>query len=902
MATLDQTHLDVLPKSVEESSILLANATINVVSSNQFLHILDFLNASRSGTAQSTAGINFQTFLSSLFISIIYCCFQVSIFSLLRSKIKHIYQPNCYYVSDKKKVPPLKEGLFSWLPATIMCPLTDYKAIGLDAYFIIRFLSFLIVLFFGLALMNIPVLITVNYKSGYSSYSPSDIIDYTNGTLPIVSGLDSISMSNIAPKFSKRLSVHLTMLMISVIWFHTLVISELREYIRIKNQFLTELNSKKTTDRIRDHKNTLLIDNVPLAMIDKKLITEMFDNICGSKIKNIWFVYDYGELKGLYARHLMLLDQIEQIETLIIYKKFFGDSTEQNTKDWTTYKNHHLKYNVKLALTYRMRFWLGFVPYPVWPKLQDLLVETTEQFTHNRHLMMEKRERLAARDRSPLTDHRYNKVFIQFDRSLPAHLLNQVQISNKFNQLDKTMLYTDPKDMNWSNLAVQSNLLVFVRVIIGNFLACVITLGWVIPVAFIGLVTQMPYLTALYPFLSWMKLLPEYITDVISNLLSVILLMCLSELVPYIFRWLSTIKCKRSGAEIELDVQRWMFFFLFLHIFLIVTISSGFTVILQGLLNNPVSIPNILATNLPKCSNFFFTYILVRGLSYFGNTLVQNYQLFKYFFIDPLRWSTPRRKFEGLASPPVYKWGSIYATFSVLGSIGLIYSILSPLILVFCVISFAMILISFKYSLKYQYSQVNHSENYGQFYPRALYHLYYGIYFLEICLIGLFALSRNEFDEANCLYHALLTLILLILTAVGQSQTQKLFQNLLTKNLSLTLHKSIEAGEKLRTNEKQGEERHELEDQEREQEQENELIMPDLERKGLHNDTFFQECFQNNNATVWLPKDEFGFSDSEIIYLKELGIDCSNSNSTLTSDGVIEIQNSPPDFLEDYGN
>lgn len=891
MATLEQTQLPILPKTIEESSILLADATVNVVSSNQFLHILDFLNASRSGAAQSTAGISFQTFLSSLVISILYCCFQVSIFSLLRSKIKHIYQPNCYYVSDKKKVPLSKDGLFSWLPATIMCPMEDYKKIGLDAYFIIRFLTFLIVLFLGLALVNIPVLVPVNYNSGYSSYSASDVSNFTNGTLPVVSGLDTISMSNIAPKFSKRLSVHLTMLVVSVIWFHVLVINELREYIRIKDKYLTEMDSKETSNRIRDHRNTILIDNVPLNMIDKKLLRKMFDNICGSKIKNIWFVYEYGELEDFYKRHLKLVDQIEQLETLIIYKKFFEDTTGRNSKDLTTYSNHYIKYIVKRLLWYRVQFYYGFIPLPQWPKLQDLLVETTEQFIHNRHLMMEKRERLSARDRSPLTNHRYNKVFIQFDKSLPAHFLNQIQISNKLSQLDKTLIYPHPKDINWSNLTVQSNLLVFIRVLIGNFMACVITLGWVIPVAIIGLVTQMPYLTALYPFLSWLKILPEYVTDVITNLLSVVLLVCLSELVPYIFRWLSVIKCKRSGAEVELDVQKWMFFFLFLHIFLIVTVSSGFTVILQGLLNNPVSIPNILATNLPKCSNFFFTYILVRGLSYFGNTLVQNYQLFKYLVIDPLKHSTPRRKFQGFSNPPTYRWGSIYSTFSVLGSIGLIYSILSPLILVFCIISFGMILISFKYSLKYQYNQINYSENYGQLYPRALYHLYAGIYFLEICLIGLFALSRNELDEANSLYHALLTFLLLILTAVGQNQTQKVFSRLLTKNLSLTLHKMIDEEKAARIgNAKQ------------EQDEKENVLMSELEERGLQNDTYFRECFQNNNATVWLPRDRFGFSDEEVLYLKELGIDCSNSNSVMTSDGVIEIENSPPDFLGDYDN
>lgn len=43
--------------------------------------------------------------------------------------------------------------------------------------------------------------------------------------------------------------------------------------------------------------------------------------------------------------------------------------------------------------------------------------------------------------------------------------------------------------------------------------------------------------------------------------------------------------------------------------FLIVTLSAGLIAALPGLINNPASVPNLLAENLPKASNFFLTYV-----------------------------------------------------------------------------------------------------------------------------------------------------------------------------------------------------------------------------------------------------------------------------------------------------
>jgi hypothetical protein len=857
----------------KEVNINTINGT-ELVSSSQFLYLLDFLNTSRAGSAQKAAGISFQTFLSSLVVSAIYCVFQVVVFSLLRTRFNNIYQPNCYYVPDDEKVEPLDEGLFSWLPLVILFPLKNYLSLGMDAYFFLRYLWFLLLLFLGLAIFNIPVLIPVNYISGYDSYTARDLLNYTNGTYPRVEGLDSISMSNIAPLYSSRLSIHLTMALISILWFHLLLIIELNHYVKQKNIFLGEEKYFNPRSENRDYNNTILIDNVPTKYLDRKLLRDLFDQLCGARLKNIWFVYDYGEIRNLYENEKKKADKLERLLTSHIISEFYDQNNTKTVTDRKVFNNGYWRHVFNNWKFVKFDFEPGWHrPTIGFSSMKTLLRYAESDFLQNHKDYNEKKLRLITRERSPLTDHKYNKVFIQFKDPLHPEILNQIRISEHLNELDKTLIYINPKDIVWINLSVQSNLLVFARTVFGNLLTCGVVVGWVIPVAFIGLISQLPYMTALIPFLSWLNYLPTYVTDVISNLVSVILLMVLTELVPHIFRWISFIKCKRTGAEIEIDVQKVMFIFLFIHIFLVVTISSGFTVIFEGLVNNPVSIPNILATNLPKCSNFFFSYMVIRGLSYSGNNLLQINSLFCNTFVYPFIDVTPRDKFKRLSALPQYQWGSIYPTFSVLGSIGLIYCILSPLILVFCILAFSLVFISFKYTLKYQYNMENISENYGQHYPRALFQLYSGIYFMEACLIGLFALSRDENGEANCLCHAMLTFSLLVATGISQHQIESNYARLLSKNTPMTINRHAS------------------------QYDENDCGSGELDHK-MYNDTFYQECFQHNSKVIWVPKDPYNVSADEVAGLCRRGIEASNASCELSNNGEVIVYSNPPDYVK----
>lgn len=190
------------------------------------------------------------------------------------------------------------------------------------------------------------------------------------------------------------------------------------------------------------------------------------------------------------------------------------------------------------------------------------------------------------------------------------------------------ILGVHPEDIIWENITKTNKAMIYLRVAISNFLSVIVIIGWVLPVAFIGLISQIPYLAKLIPLFSWVNNFPSLLSGLVSSILPIVTLVFLTEIVPFIFRWISLLKCKRTGSEIELDVQKWFFVFLFVHIFLVVTVSSGISVIVEKIVNNPVSIPNLLGNNLPKSSNFFCSFVIIRGLSYFGGNLLQIRELF----------------------------------------------------------------------------------------------------------------------------------------------------------------------------------------------------------------------------------------------------------------------------------
>ncbi|CUS12182.1 unnamed protein product [Tuber aestivum] len=379
----------------------------------------------------------------------------------------------------------------------------------------------------------------------------------------------------------------------------------------------------------------------------------------------------------------------------------------------------------------------------------------------------------AAPEKYPLM----SSAFVQFNQQVAAHMACQSLSHHIPRHMCPRHIEVSPDDVIWSNMKIswwQRYLRIAgITVITGGLI-----IGWAFPVAIVGLVSQIDYLTETIPWLRWIDKLPNSVLGLIQGVLPPLGLAILMALLPIILRAFAKLQGNHTGMAIERAVQGMYFAFLFIQIFLVVSISSGITTVFQQLADNIASAPAILAQNLPKASNFFFSYLLLQAFTVSGGAILQIATLFVQFILSPIVDSTARQKFTRATELAQMKWGTFFPVYTNLACIGIIYSIISPLILVFNICTFSLFWMVYRYNLLYVHNF--RFDTGGLLFPRAVNQLFTGIYVMEICLIGLFFLVRDTEGRVACFPQAIIMIIVTIFTVLYQYTLNSAFGPLLT--------------------------------------------------------------------------------------------------------------------------
>ena len=197
-----------------------------------------------------------------------------------------------------------------------------------------------------------------------------------------------------------------------------------------------------------------------------------------------------------------------------------------------------------------------------------------------------------------------------------------------------------------------------------------LTIAWTIPIAIAGLLSRIPRLGIIIPSLSVLQELPGPFIPLIQGVLSPLALSMLLWLIPLIFRTLARLEGFSTHREVELAIQSYSFRFLFFQTFLIVPLSTTFTSIFEELKQSVQNLPNILATNLPKASNYFFSYIVVQALGTTATVLLQPERLFDRFITGKLFDHTPREKLYRHTKTSEIALGTLFPVYTNLAIIG----------------------------------------------------------------------------------------------------------------------------------------------------------------------------------------------------------------------------------------
>ncbi|KFY32477.1 hypothetical protein V493_00157 [Pseudogymnoascus sp. VKM F-4281 (FW-2241)] len=457
-----------------------------------------------------------------------------------------------------------------------------------------------------------------------------------------------------------------------------------------------------------------------------------------------------------------------------------------------------------------------------------------------------------------------NSAFIRFNKRLSISLA-ETAIRARIRPSWTLKQGTEAGDMIWSNVSM-SWWQQFTRTAIVYFLVTSLILGFALPVAIAGSISQVGYLANVVPGLSWIGLLPSWQLAIIQGVLPPAMLSLITAMAPLILRLLANLQGLYSRRAVENHVQFYYFTFLFVQIFLTVSLSAGLTTTIEELADSIQSIPTVLAENLPKASNYFFSYIMMHALTTFALTLVQANGLIDIYILSPALDRTARQKWMREQNSGLLKWGTFIPVLTNIACI------------VFCTIYFGglwMIYRSHPPKLSDQDLGVG-----GIFFPTAVRQLLTGIYFMELCLAGLFFLVRDAKENAACRAHGIIMIIVVGFTALFHYDLGH--ENWLNW-LSSTLGSKPQPAQAGRT-------------------------------RGMRSSTadiwaFQDDLNQDKSVTsvrpiLWIPKDARGIANDEIYHMTRThsNIWINSEGAHLDGRGCITLDGKPPEVRGDQAS
>ncbi|KAF3010048.1 hypothetical protein E8E13_011522 [Curvularia kusanoi] len=455
-------------------------------------------------------------------------------------------------------------------------------------------------------------------------------------------------------------------------------------------------------------------------------------------------------------------DLTEPVQVKYDYRGVYNEALQEDdeTALWRSYITPKDRDTMRLPL-FKWDWWPSI---PLIGKKVDTIYHCRKELAR---LNAEIDEDQAHPERYPLM----NSAFIQFNHQVAAHMACQSLSHHVPRQMNPRTVEVNPNHVLWDNLTMKwwERYLRMFGVIV---LIAALIVFWGIPVSFTGALSQVSELTKQLPFLNFLNDQPDWLLSFIQGVLPPLFLAILFAVLPLILRFLAGVTGTTTSGERELLVQNFYFAFVFVQLFLVVSLSTGISATIEKITADPISVPQTLAQNLPRAANYFFSYMILQALSISSGTLLQIGAIaiiLLFSFFD----TTPREKVSRVLNRSGINWGTMIPVYTNFGAIGIIYSVISPLIIIMMIITFSLFWFTYRYQMIYvSYAK---AETNGLIFPKAINQLFTGVYFLELCLIGLFILQHEY-----CVPHVIIMVVVMVFTVLFQISLNRAFGPLFT--------------------------------------------------------------------------------------------------------------------------
>ncbi|KAJ4384798.1 hypothetical protein N0V86_000401 [Didymella sp. IMI 355093] len=557
---------------------------------------------------------------------------------------------------------------------------------SLDAYLYVRFLKMLTLMAFVGAIVTWPVLFPVNATGGGGE-----------------SGLNILSFSNVSNQ--ARYFAHAVIAWIFFGWVMFLIGREMLYLVKVRQAYLLS-----TWNASRISQRTVLFTDIPEKELSLERLHVIFPDVA-----QIWLVPDVSELEDDVEDLRETIPKLESSEIKLMQKV-----TKEHKKNSETASST----DETLRPTHKLKFLVG---------------RKVDSISYYRKHIGELLPKIRSAQRAHLAGKKSltSAIFVEFDTMAAAEKAFNDNQHRRPTEFSSRQLGVLPDEVIWKNLGMGAKNRMM-RHIAATIAISALIIFWSIPVAVVGVISNVNYLTSNVPFLGFINNVPDVILGVVTGLLPVVLLAVLMALVPIICRFLAKLSGAATLSEVEEQCQKWYFAFQVIQVFLVTTFTSGAAAVASQIVSDPAQAVSLLSKNLPKASNFYISYFILYGVANASRYLFNLIGLLGAVVLSKFA-KTPRKKYMRYVGFLQPSWGAEYPKWTNLGVIAISYAVISPLVLGFATVGLGLIYLAYRYNMLYVYD--TQIDTKGGFYARALEQLMVGVYLGELCLLGLFGLN-----------------------------------------------------------------------------------------------------------------------------------------------------------------
>jgi len=843
-----------------------------------------------SATGKDTSTSTTSSFVSALVVA----CVTVGALSLLwlvlhsRHNLRRVYQPRTILAPESKRPNGLPDGPLPFWKTVFSVPDTEIiVANGVDAYFFLRFIRV-----FGLYMLVPYFLLTFIILIPLHAVSP------TAG----LQELNILTFGNVSSAHQLRHIGDIIVALILIFWTLYLIYHEYNHFVEIRQGWLSSpqhLSLART--------RTVLVTNVPDSINSASGLKELAgtvsrltgtgaprpSNVTGATgyggvesetggVRNVWQTRKVDEVEQVWQDRE---DECARLETGVGKLIKLGNKNERKGK--TPEKQGKLDTErggadmvdrfvlPKKRPTWKQGF-LGLLG-------QKMTLESSPVYIREHNQQLETMR--AGQDDLPLG----NTAFLRFASQGEAHSFARLASStDKSLKLVKTGVEMVPEDVQWDNISMNPYQRK-IRTIISWALTITLIIFWAIPVAFVGLVSNVDTLCTKAKFLAWLCTIPAPALGIIKGVLPPALLAVLFILLPIILRaWIKLQgEVRRSDIELKLFSRFWLF--QVIHGFLVVTLASGLMNAIPDIVSNPGQTPNLLASQLPGASIFFLTFILTVTFATAAKGYSRAIPFIMFLLKGILGGNTPRKAFLKSYKMDQFAWATVWPPVCLIVCITMVYSVIQPIITLLALLAFGLLFSAYKYMLYWTTDQPDSLETGGLFYIKALRTIFVSLYIEEICLIGLFFLSTGADGKRSKtgLAGGALLIVALILTALLQIYID--WFKFRTDYLVYAHSTSLKGASQTNLNSTFGRVQTSVSD-----EQEN--AGPEMgNTSGFHAKAFDHPALWKKQPVIWIADDPLGIGKFEAKRINDARVEASTEYAEMDAKGGLNVDRGPPD-------